>query len=1072
MAVSRASVLQETFGASGLTGVFVERLGWDAPAGKKESVQVDDREVVAQLVASLKGFRIYALPVSERPTRQWMRRVDAALGELSPERMEIFQSPDAWFWHWPRRTSNGTTVFEAVETSADTLPLFLAQRLSGLEFTIQEIRRGLTIVDVRDRVHGHFDASPVTKKFYDRFQKEQKALSSAIEGVDPDDAQGYSTTLMNRLMFIYFMQKKEFLNDDPRYLENTLAAVRELRGPDQYYSFYRDALLPLFFDRLNDRTGTVADPAIDRVLGDVPYVNGGIFGRTDLEVEFAGSLQVPDSAFEKVLSFFAEFDWHLDTRPTGKDNEINPEVIGYIFEQYINFTASGKKENGAYYTPHDVTAYMVAQTLVPRILDELEDLDDALELLRADPDRYIQPAMLHGWDYESASWGAVPDELVTCWEGDPVGWSKLDATESDPAVNLPGETWVETFHRRERVESLRQRIRERGVREVNDLITDNLNGQLLLTDTIDQLDDAPSVKRLFDRVTQLSVFDPTCGSGAFLFAALEVLEDVYAHLIDEARSMAGDPGADEMLHQVDQQPSQRYFIRKHIAIRNLYGTDLMPGAIETAKLRIFLALAACVDTRDELRPLPDLDFNLKVGNLVVGFKDAKDAEDRLGVDFVNLSYLDGLAPRIEEHAELYSKFANIVESENEAEGELKAALRASQEELREECNEIYAKITGISDEDRSEWEEEARPFHWFSEFPAVIERGGFDVVIGNPPYVKIGQVPDYAKVGYATRGCPDLYALCYERSLSLTNPNGRHSFVVMLNLSFSDDYSALRRVIAKRKGAEWWSTYGKRPDSLFRGVQVVNTVLILGSGNGQLGTKHNIFSRDSRAALFQATEYDRFDRSDDEQPIRGGIANPLLNRINAFPMPDMKPDGAKLYIRPTGRYWFPVLFSVPPVLSPDGGVLAVRDHRVRSITLTEGERADLVGATLAGKLGYAWWSAIGDDFDVNPDEAELARKAVATLGDSAALTGLALEVRRAGQKSAFVSKNNDGYVNVRWTSVREVTDRFDRALLSALGLEEHWRALNVWYRQCMRASRANTNSRLLTASEAQEHLRW
>lgn len=867
MANSRAGVLQETFGASGLTGVFVERLGWDAPGGKKETVQVDDREVVAELVASLKGFRIYIVPVAERPTRQWMRRVDTALADLSPERMEIFQSPDAWFWHWPRRTSSGTTVFEAVQTSADTLPLFLAQRLSGLEFTIQEIRRGLTIVDVRDRVHGHFDASPVTKKFYDRFQKEQKELSSAIEGVSSEDAQGYSTTLMNRLMFIYFMQKKEFLNDDPRFLENTLSAVRELRGPDQYYSFYRDALLPLFFDRLNDRAGSIADPEIDRILGDVPYVNGGIFGRTDLEVEFAGSLQVSDSAFERVLSFFAEFDWHLDTRPTGKDNEINPEVIGYIFEQYINFTASGKKENGAYYTPHDVTAYMVAQTLIPRILDELEDFDSVLEILRADLDRYIQPAMLHGWDGESQSWASVSDEVTTCWKGDPIGWSKLDSAEPDPAVNLPGETWVESFHRRERVESLRQRIREGGVREVNDLITENLNGQLLLTDTIDQLDDAPSVKRLFDRVTQLSVFDPTCGSGAFLFAALEVLEDVYAHLIDEARSMAGDPDADEVLHHVDQQPSQRYFIRKHIAIRNLYGTDLMPGAIETAKLRIFLALAACVDTREELRPLPDLDFNLKVGNLVVGFKDAKDAEDRLGVDFVNLSYLDGLAPRIKEHAELYSRFANIVESENEAEGELKAALRVSQEELREACNEIYAKIAGIADADRSAWEDEARPFHWFSEFPAVIERGGFDVVIGNPPYVKMGQIPAYSLSGYRTRVCSDFYAVCFERSLSLTSPIGRHSLIVMLNLAFSDRFGPLRQQIADRSGGEWWSTYGKWPTQLFAGVRVANTLLVLGPGDRKYTTRHNIFGADHRASLFQTAEYNQFVREGADTPM-------------------------------------------------------------------------------------------------------------------------------------------------------------------------------------------------------------
>lgn len=1072
MTASRASALQETFAKTGLTGVFVDQLGWDAPAGKQEMVEVGGSSIGAKVIASLKGFRIYAVPVAERPTRQFMRRVDAALAQLSPERMEVFQSPEAWFWHWPRRTSNGSTVFEAVPTSPGTLPLFLAQRLSGLEFTVQQIHTGVTIVDVRDRVHGHFDASPVTKKFYDRFQKEQKALSSAIEGLPAEEALNYSTTLMNRLMFIYFMQKKEFLNDDPRYLENTLSAVRELRGPDQYYSFYRDGLLPLFFDRLNDRIGTVADPEIDRVLGDVPYVNGGIFGRTDLEVEFASDLQVPDSAFEKVLSFFAEFDWHLDTRPTGNDNEINPEVIGYIFEQYINFTSSGKKENGAYYTPHDVTAYMVAQTLVPRILDELGDLDAALALLRADPDRYIQPAMLHGWDAELSIWVSVSDDLWTCWEGDPIEWSMLDSAEPDTRVNLPGETWVETFHRRERVESIRRQIGDGDVREVNDLITENLNGQLLLTDAIDQLDDAASVRRLFDQVTQLSVFDPTCGSGAFLFAALEVLEDVYAHLIDEARTMAGVPEADEIVHQVDQQPSQRYFIRKHIAIRNLYGTDLMPGAIETAKLRIFLALAACVDTRAELRPLPDLDFNLKVGNLVVGFKDAEDAENRLGVDFVNKSYLDGLAPRIRQHANLFSRFANTVESEGDAEGSLKIALKESQEELRETCNGIYAAIAGVADTERAVWEQEARPFHWFCEFPGVIDGGGFDVVIGNPPYVKIGQVPSYSLTGYESRSGSDFYAVCYERSLSLTSSEGRHSLIVMLNLAFSDRFGALRRYISERHASEWWSTYGKWPTQLFAGVRVANTLLVLGPGERKFTTRHNIFGGEHRINLFQTVEYNEFVRDGSDLPVRGGIAEDLLRQLDSLALPAGTSRDEQLCIRPTGQYWFPVLFGVPPILDAAGHVLSDHDHGVKMVRLSTEEDPLLVGAALAGKLSFAWWSATGDDFHINEDEAELGRKAAFHARESKQLTRLAEEVRDAGRRAAFVSQNNDGYVNVRWTSVRDVTDHFDRALLDSLGLIEHWRPLNIWYRQCMRSTRANNNSRLLTNEETEKYLRW
>jgi hypothetical protein len=1066
----QAAGLQTAFAAGGLTEVFVSKLGWDAPTAAVPPLKADGLTFRPKLLSSLKGFRIYGVPCAERPTRQLMRRVDTSLKMLSPERLEVFQSPDAWFWHWPRRTPSGTTAFEAIETKSDQLPTFLAQRLTGLRFTVQEHRKGFTLADVRDRVHGHFDATNVTNTFYKRFQAEHAGLTKVITGIPKDERPGYATTLLNRLMFLYFMQKKEFLNGDPRYLENTVAAVQKLRGRDYYYSFYRDALLPLFFVKLNERGGNIADPEIAKILGSVPYVNGGIFGRTDLEQAHSEELAVPDSAFEQILGFFSEFNWHLDTRPTGNPDEINPEVIGYIFEQYINFASSGKKENGAYYTPHDVTAHMVAQTLVPRILDDFSELDSVFELLRIEPDRYIQPAMLHGWDEDTSTWCEAPVELTAAWAGDPTGWTVLDDADFDPALNLPGETWVETFHRRTRVESLRQRIAAGEIKAVNGIITDNLNGQLLLADAIDLMVDGPGVAALFAQLTNLTVFDPTCGSGAFLFAALEVLEDVYAHVIDVARAI-DSPATTRFLAQVDAQPSARYFVRKHIAIRNLYGTDLMPGAIETAKLRIFLALAACVDTREELQPLPDLDFNLKAGNLVVGFKDAEDVY-RVGGDLFTSSKLDALAPKIDEYAKLYAQFVLGVEKGDAALGKIKEQLRGKEVELRNECNSIYREISDIRPSEYQTWLDTSRPFHWFCEFPEAMRRGGFDVVIGNPPYVRMTRLPGYQVVGYQTNGCPDLYAVCHERSLSLTHERGRHAFIVMLNLAFSDKFASLRQLIAKRGLAEWWSTYGKWPTQLFNGVRMANTMLVNGPGDEQHSTRHFIFGRADRGHLFQTIEFYAFRRRGGEAVVRGGVAEDFLREINALPSPSGSLSKESLFIRPTGQYWFPVLFTVPPVLNAQGAVIEQHDHSVRELRLRSSESRLLAGAALAGKVPYSWWSAVGDDFHMNADEADTARKLAVYVTPTPALAALAKAVRDAGRQAAFVSKNNDGYINVRWLSVRDVTDQFDRALLDAAGLLQYWRPLNIWYRQCMRATRANNNSRPLTPTEIGRYLKW
>ena len=1072
---TRAQSVLRSFEAEGLRGVFVNELGWEAPPVGAEvfTTEVEEERFSASVVASLKGYFIYAVTVARKPSRAAMSRVDHHLAELAPERLEVFQAPDAWVWHWPRRTNAGTITFETETTLPNTLPTFLAQRLVGLEFSIAELRKGVTLVDVRDRVHGNFDVSGVTKRFYDRFAQEQIGLATAIGGLPKQLQLEYSTTLLNRLMFLYFLQKKEFLNGNPNYLEETLEAVRELKGHDRYYTFYRDALLPLFFEKLNDRDGRINDPEIRKIIGEeIPYVNGGIFGRTTLEIDHAETLLVPDTAFEKVFAFFREFEWHLDTRPTQNSTEINPEVIGYIFEQFINTASSGKKENGAYYTPHDVTAYMVAQALIPRILDDFEEPESLFELIQSDPDRYLQPSMLKGWDGDAGEWTVLPAELNDAWIAGPSAWGVLDSAAESGQHNLSAETWVETLHRRDRVDEIRRRARVGELSSVNDLITYNLNGQLLLTDAIDRLASPETVLALYARLSDLSVFDPTCGSGAFLFAALEVLEDIYAHVIDLAVIMGLADQLGDYTKWALRPSGKRYFIRKHIAIRNLYGTDLMPGAIETAKLRIFLALAACVDSFDDFKPLPDLDFNLKAGNLVVGFKDAEDV-NRVGSDFVAQAFLDGLKPRIDEHIKLYNRFRAAVLSDTPEQEELKVALRASERILRPECNQTYADVALIPSKDVESWVETARPFHWFCEFPEIVRRGGFDVVVGNPPYVKRNEIEGYSVAGYKTSACADLYAPCYERSLSLTHPRGRHAFIVMASLTVWDAFAPLREVISSRGGAEWWSTYGKIPAALFRGVRVRNTIVVLGPGEGSFVTRHHIHTAKQRDWLFPTIEYAASSRQGDEWPVRGGVATSILERLRELGTPPITRSGDVVYLRPTASYWFPVLLGPAPVLDSERHVIEAVDSRLRVVPLGAEERAEDAIAILGGRLTYLWWTAMSDDFDVYARETLGPRSLALLARDREGWHKAAAAVRHAGRAVSYVSLNRKWYFNVRWNNVRAVTDSLDRIALEALGGDDQdWRNLQILYRQVMRSSGDSAKGRYVTDDELSSLLQW
>src|SRR3989338_4063059 len=162
-------------------------------------------------------------------------------------------------------------------------------------------------------------------------------------------------------MFIYFLQKKGFIdNGDLEYLQNKLKSTKA-KGKDRYYS---DFLKPLFFEGFAKPEDERPDKAT-KILGKIKYLNGGLF--LFHPVEGANpKISVPDKAFENLFSLFERYSWNLNDTPGGQDNEINPDVLGYIFEKYIN-----QKAFGAYYTRPEITEYLCEHTIYKLILDKI-----------------------------------------------------------------------------------------------------------------------------------------------------------------------------------------------------------------------------------------------------------------------------------------------------------------------------------------------------------------------------------------------------------------------------------------------------------------------------------------------------------------------------------------------------------------------------------------------------------------------------------------------------------------------------------------------------------------------------
>ena len=195
----------------------------------------------------------------------------------------------------------------------------LLQKLSSINFTLNE-EESLDVTGVVNRLRDSLNRDKVTKRFYDRFKTEKDAFREFIKGLTNGGMRDWYTSLMlNRLMFCYFLQRKGFLDGDTGYLRNRLDRVREEIGKGRFHSFYRSFLRRLFHEGLGQPPAE-RNPDFQKLIGQIPYLNGGIFEEHRIEREHR-DLYIPDEAFDSVFGFLDGYDRHLDDRPISSGDD-------------------------------------------------------------------------------------------------------------------------------------------------------------------------------------------------------------------------------------------------------------------------------------------------------------------------------------------------------------------------------------------------------------------------------------------------------------------------------------------------------------------------------------------------------------------------------------------------------------------------------------------------------------------------------------------------------------------------------------------------------------------------------
>ena len=206
-----------------------------------------------------------------------------------------------------------------------------------------------------------FSVERVTKRFYTDYAAQFAKLKTAIKGITGEDQKMFTQTLMNRLMFLRFIERKGWLT--PPGGEKSKDYLRLLFEAGDYRgkTFYAGRLTKLFFEAL-----AIEGKQSSEAIGKAPFLNGGLFEESALDKKVD---DIPDKAFAPLLSddgLFYRYNFTVqESTPLDIEVAVDPEMLGKVFEELV----TGRHESGSYYTPRPVVSFMCREALKGYLTD-------------------------------------------------------------------------------------------------------------------------------------------------------------------------------------------------------------------------------------------------------------------------------------------------------------------------------------------------------------------------------------------------------------------------------------------------------------------------------------------------------------------------------------------------------------------------------------------------------------------------------------------------------------------------------------------------------------------------------
>ena len=377
--------------------LFVETLDFDHAdvlvtlgAAKDPNLPPD-----ARLLARRGGFSILYIPLEQADDNRVKTTTASAAAKVIGD--QIAEEPLLLFTN--RDCDELHIIYPDLSGSRPRLQRMVAHCGQPGRTVVQQIANlwhdyGVSGKTMGEAVRNAFNVQPVTDAFFKDYKAAYDAAVSLIAAnIERVDAEQFTQTLFNRLLFVHFVSRKGWLkfNGDTDYLN---ALWQDYKASPSSTNFYRERLRTLFFDGLNNPQSPDPTSRVQPFIGEVPFLNGGLFEETDLDRRAVDA--VPDDAIVPLLTdLFNHYNFTvMEATPLDTEVAVDPEMLGKLFEETVN----ERHSNGAYYTPRPVVSFMCREAikgyLNSKAIAGLDDSKIADLVDQRNPDAIAQPQAL------------------------------------------------------------------------------------------------------------------------------------------------------------------------------------------------------------------------------------------------------------------------------------------------------------------------------------------------------------------------------------------------------------------------------------------------------------------------------------------------------------------------------------------------------------------------------------------------------------------------------------------------------------------------------------------------------